>query len=76
MLRGVDVGEAVGPRCEIGAGLLGNVGRVVVQDDADGAVLGVIIMKVFEEGDEFLASVTGFDTGDDVSILKIQSGED
>ena len=48
MLGRMNILEAPGAAAEIRHGLLGDVGRVVVQHDADDGILGVVRIKLFE----------------------------
>ena len=48
MLGRMNILEAPGSTTEAGHGLLGDMGRVVVQHDADDGIFGVVRVKFFE----------------------------
>ena len=66
MLGRMNILEAPGAAAEIRHGLLGDVGRVVVQHDADDGILGVVRIKLFEQTDELDAALAVLDVGKDV----------
>jgi hypothetical protein len=68
--------EAPGARAEKGHGLLGDVGRVVVQHYADDGILRVVGIDLLEQSDELNAAVTVLDVGKDVPGMQVDAGHD
>ena len=58
MLRGEDEVEAARHRGEVSAGLLRDVGRVIVEDDANGGGVRVGAIDELQELNELTAAVT------------------
>src|ERR1700687_2803455 len=67
--------KTVGTGREIGAGLFGDVGGMVVQDYPYRALRRVALIQVLEQGNELDTSVRLLDSRRDVSIMQIQSGQ-
>ena len=55
VLRCMHIFEPVGAGGQIGPGLLGDMGRMVVQDDPDLGFGRVVGIQILEQGDEFPA---------------------
>ena len=72
-MRGrVDVAEAVGPASQIGACLLGNMGRMIVKDHPYDHMGRVMSIHIFEQRDEFPAAMPVLDPGHDMPVVQIQ----
>src|SRR6218665_2698956 len=67
VLGGMDVLEAPRAACQVGHRLLGGVGAVVVQYDADDRLARIVLMQAFEQGDELATAVARLDVGDDLA---------
>jgi hypothetical protein len=67
--------ETVGAGSEKGSGLFGNVRRVIIQDDPDGASSRVVLVEILEQGDEFAAAVSALNAGCDMTLMQIQCRE-
>lgn len=76
MLRGMDIEEAVGPRGEISHGFLGDVRRMVVQNDPDGALLRVMLIKFFEQQDKLAATMARMNLSEDLAIVQVYARQD
>src|SRR5712691_2298939 len=61
--------EAVGPGSPIAVSRLGNMRRVVVQNDANSAVSRVVLVEVLEQGDELPAAMAMLHTGCDMTLV-------
>jgi hypothetical protein len=68
--------EAIGARGQIGPRLLGDMGRMVVEDDSDDGLFGVVGIEVLEQEDELTTAVASFDSGDDVPGVQVQGSDD
>ncbi len=68
--------KAIGPSGQIGAGLLGNVGRMIVQNQSDHRLGGVMSVQILEQGNKLAAAVAPLDTRRYMTILQIQSRQD
>ena len=68
--------EPVGPGGEIGSSFLGDMGRMVVQDDPDLGFGRVVGIQILEQGDEFLAPMPFLHPGNDMAVMKVQCGQD
>ena len=66
--------EPVRPRCQIRACLFGDVGRMVVEDKPDAAIGRIVIIQIFEQGDELAAPVSPLNPPNNVAIMEIQCG--
>src|ERR1700752_1424200 len=71
----VNVLEAPGARGELGHGLPGDVGRMVVQHHADDGLARIVLVQAFEQRDELHTAVALLDVGEDVSRVQVDSGE-
>ncbi len=74
MLGRVNITKAVGSRCQVGARLLGDVGRMIIQNNPNrhpGRIMGV---QVFEQRDEFPAAMTLLDPRHDVPVMATSVG--
>ena len=74
MLRREDELEPLGPACQVGLGLLGEVRGVVIQDQAQGSRGRVDRIQMLEEFDEVLAFVSIADRLRRPAIVEIQTG--
>ena len=74
MLGRMDILEPVGTGGQIRPGLLGHMGRMVVQNDPDPGMGRVVGVQIFEKGNEFLASMPFLYPGNDMAGHKIQGG--
>ena len=45
---------------------------MIVQNEAYGAIFGVVMIELFEKQDEFPAPMAVMDLGDDMSVMEIQ----
>src|SRR5713226_2097447 len=76
MLGCVNVLEAPGARGEIGHGLPGDVGRMVVQHHADDGLARIVLVQALEQRDELHTAVALLDVGEDLTRVQVDSGED
>src|SRR6202790_4695932 len=76
MLGCVNVLEAPGARGEIGHGLPGDVGRMVVQHHADDGLARIVLVQALEQRDELHTAVAVLDVREDVTRVQVDSGED
>lgn len=67
--------EAIGRRGRMGAGLLGDMGRMIVEDGADLPVLRIGGLDLLQARDELSTAVTGLDAGQDVAVQEIDPTE-
>src|SRR5450759_3118046 len=67
--------ETVGAGSEKSSGLFGNVRRMIIQDDPDGAIRRVVWVEILEQGDEFAAAVPALNAGCDMALMQIQRRE-
>src|SRR5450759_4541445 len=67
--------ETVGAGSEQSSGLFGNVRRLIIQDDPDGAIRRVVSVEILEQGDEFAAAVPALNAGCDMALMQIQRRE-
>lgn len=72
----MDINETVRSRGKIRPGFLGNMGRMVVQDHADGRLRRVMGIEFLEEADKLPAPVALVDLGDHMAVLKVQCRQD
>src|SRR6266700_4636902 len=70
---GMHITKAIGPSGQIGAGLLGNVGRMIVQNQSDHRLGGVMSVQILEQGNKLAAAVAPLDTRCYMTILRVQS---
>ena len=76
VLRRMDILKSVGTSGQIGPGFLGNMGRMVVQNDPGPGMGRIVGVQVLEKGDEFLASMPLLYPGNDMVGGEIQGGQD
>ena len=76
VFRGMNINEPVRPGRQIGPRFFRDVGRVVVQNNADGGLGRIMGIDLLEKGDEFPAPVFFVYLGNDASILKVERGQD
>ena len=76
MLRCQHVLETVGSGSQAGSSLFGNMRRVVVQNDSEGAVGRIMLIEILEQRDEFSAAMLPFHAGCDMTLMQVQSRED
>ena len=67
LLGCVNVFESSRTSGQVGCGLLGGVGRVVVQHDADDGLLRIVLVQSIEQRDKLHAAVPVLDVGEDLS---------
>src|ERR1019366_7867930 len=67
--------EPVWPRRQICACLLGDMRRMIVEDDPNGAGCRIVSIQIFEQRDELAAPVTPLDPSNDVAIMEIQCSQ-
>ena len=75
VFRGMHVFEAPRPRRQIRHGLAGDVGGVIVEDDANDGVGRIVAMQALQQRDELAAAMVRLDLGDDFAGVQIQRGE-
>ena len=76
MLGRVDILKPVGTSRQVGPSLLGDMGRMVAQNDPDPGMRRIVGVQILEKGDEFLAPMPFLDPGDDLAGGEIQGGQD
>src|SRR6202049_2190484 len=76
MLRCQYILETVGAGSKEGSGLLGDMRRMIVQNDSDGAVGRVVLVEILEQSNEFPAAMSPLDTSGDMPLVQIQRRED
>lgn len=76
VLRRMDILESVGTSGQVDPGFLGDIGRMVVQNDPDPGMGRIAGVQVLEKGDEFLAPMPLLYPGDDMAGGEIQGGQD
>ena len=75
MLGRVNILKSVGTSRQVGPSLLGDMGRMVVQNDPETGMRRIIGVQILEKGDEFLAQMPFLDPGDDMAGREIQGGQ-
>ena len=68
--------ETSGATRQVGHRLLGDVGAVVVQHDADNGLARVVRMQAFEQCDELATAMARLDVGDDLAAVQVQRCND
>src|SRR5437867_10302082 len=48
---------------------------MIVQDHADSALLGVVLIEILEQQNELSAAVSGMNLGDDFAVVQVHRGE-
>ena len=76
MLRCRHILETVGAGSKEGSGLFGDMRRMIVQNDSDGAAGRVVLVEILEQSNEFPAAVSPLDTSVDMPLVQIQRRED
>ena len=72
-MRGSEnVPESVGVFAQIPAGLFGEMGGVVVQDDSDDAFRRIVRVQFPKQGNKFDAAMTRLDSCDHMSVEQIE----
>src|ERR1019366_6100745 len=67
--------EPVWPRRQMRACLFGDVRRMIVEDDPNGAGCRIVSIQVFEQRDELATPVTPLNPSNDVAIMEIQCSQ-
>ena len=76
MLRRMDVVKPAGTAGQVSHGLLGNVGTVVVQYDADDGLAGIVLVQAAQQCDELDAAMALLHVGNDLAGVQIERGND
>src|SRR5229473_3312671 len=76
MLRCQHILETVGAGSKEGSGLFGDMRRMIVQNDSNGAAGRVVLVEILEQSDEFPAAMSPLDTSCDMTLVQIQRRED
>src|SRR6266481_7433071 len=76
VLGRVDVTKAVRPRCQVGARLPGDMGRMIIQNNPNRHPSRIISVQVLEQRDELPAAMSLLDPRHDVPVMQIQRSQD
>ena len=71
MLRCQHILETVGAASKEGSGLFGDMRRMIVQNDSDGAAGRVVLVEILEQSNEFPAAMSPLDTSGDMPLVQI-----
>ena len=72
VLGRVNILKTVGPGCQVSARLLGDVSRVIIQNNPDGHLERVVGIQIFEQCDKFPAAMSFLHSRHDMTVMQIQ----
>src|SRR5258708_5754396 len=64
--------EPVGAGCQKGLGFLGDVRRMVVQNDPYGAVGRIVLVQILKQSDKFAAAMSPLNARSNVALVQVQ----
>src|SRR6266699_1220332 len=76
VLGRVDVTKAVRPCCQIGARFLGDVSRMIIQNNPNGHPRRIISIQVFEQRHKLPAAMSLLDSRHHVPVVQVQRSQD
>ena len=75
MLRRMDILKAARPCCQIGHGFLGHMRAVVIENNPNSRIGGIMSIKALEQLDEFTTAMAFFHFSEDMPVMQIERGE-